>query len=140
MMQQTAATTQRLLQLAREQGGLRARDLAQYGIARECLTRQTRAGLLLRIGRGLYMLPNTDITEFHSLVESAKRLPDGIVCLLSALRFHNLTTQAPFEVWLALPPTSRTPHVDYPPLHIARFFGSALAEGVRSSSIHMWCD
>lgn len=127
--------TDRALELAREYGVLRARDLAQYGIAREYLTRLVRDGLLLHIGRGLYMLPDADITEFHSFAEAAKRVPDGIVCLLSALRFHNLTTQAPFEIWLALPPTARRPRVDYPPLRIARFSGQALTEGVEEHTV-----
>jgi predicted transcriptional regulator of viral defense system len=131
----TKSPTRQVLQLARQHGVLRARDLAPYGIARECLTRLTRAGLLERAGRGLYVLPDADLTEHHSLAEAAKRVPAGIVCLLSALRFHDLTTQAPFEVWLALPPTARRPQMDAPPLRIVRFSGRALAEGVEEHII-----
>ena len=125
----------RVLQLARKLGVLRPRDLAQHGIAREYLTRLTHAGLLERIGRGLYVLPDAELTEHHSLAEAAKRVPAGIVCLLSALRFHDLTTQAPFEVWLALPPTARRPHPSSPPLRVVRFSGPALTEGVEEHLI-----
>src|SRR5579859_3136746 len=125
----------RTLQLARELGVLRSRDLAQHGIAREYLTRLTQAGLLERTGRGLYVLPDAELTEHHSLAEVAKRVPAGIVCLLSALRFHDLTTQAPFEVWLALPPTARHPRSGSPPLRVVRFSGPALTEGVEEHVI-----
>lgn len=128
--QGTTNSTNRVLQLARELGILRSRDLAKYGIAREYLTRLTRAGLLERAGRGLYVLPDAELTEHHSLAEAAKHVPTGIVCLLSALRFHDLTTQAPFEVWLALPPTARHPRPRSMPLRVVRFSGSALTEGV----------
>src|SRR5690242_16765955 len=120
----------RTLQLARELGVLRPRDLAKHGIAREYLTRLTQAGLLERTGRGLYVLTDAELTEHHSLAEVAKRVPAGVVCLLSALRFHNLTTQAPFEIWLALPPSVRRPRLDWPPLRVMRFSGPALTEGV----------
>jgi predicted transcriptional regulator of viral defense system len=125
----------RTLQLARELGVLRPRDLAQHGIAREYLSRLTQAGLLERTGRGLYVLPDAELTDHHSLAEAAKRVPAGIVCLLSALRFHDLTTQAPFEVWLALPPAARRPRPGSPPLRIVRFSGSALTEGIEEHVI-----
>jgi predicted transcriptional regulator of viral defense system len=125
----------RTLQLARELGVLRPRDLAQHGIAREYLTRLTQAGLLERTGRGLYVLPDAELTEHHSLAEAAKRVPAGVVCLLSALRFHDLTTQAPFEVWLALPPAARRPHADWPPLRVVRFSSLSLTEGVEEHVI-----
>ncbi|HET8587688.1 MAG TPA: type IV toxin-antitoxin system AbiEi family antitoxin domain-containing protein [Candidatus Limnocylindria bacterium] len=125
----------RTLQLARELGVLRPRDLAQHGIAREYLSRLTQAGLLERTGRGLYVLPDAELTEHHSLAEAAKRVPAGIVCLLSALRFHDLTTQAPFEVWLALPPAARRPRAGSPPLRIVRFSGPALTEGIEEHMI-----
>jgi predicted transcriptional regulator of viral defense system len=129
----------RTLQLARQLGVLRSRDLAQYGIAREYLTRLVRAGLLQRTGRGLYIPSGAELTEHHSLAEAAKRIPAGIVCLLSALRFHDLTTQAPFEVWLALPPATRRPRAGWPPLRVARFSGPALTEGVEEHVIEGVC-
>lgn len=68
-----------------------------------------------------YVLLDAEPTEHHSLATAAKRFSAGIVCLLSALRFHDLTTQAPFEVWLALPPAARTPRAGWPQLRVVRF-------------------
>lgn len=135
-MADTALTSaDRVLQLARQHGVLRARDLAPYRIARESLTRLTRAGRLVRVGWGLYVLPEADVTEFHSLAEAAQRVPSGILCLLSALRFHDLTTQAPFEVWMALSPKARQPRPGALPLRIVRFSGRALTEGIAEQVI-----
>lgn len=127
--------TQQILDLARENGIIRPRDLAARGIAREYLRRLQRCGLLVRTARGLYMLPDADITEHHMLAEACKRVPQGVVCLLSALRFHDLTTQAPFEVWMALGPTARRPQVESPPLRIVRFSSHALTEGIEAHII-----
>ncbi|MCP4657825.1 MAG: transcriptional regulator, partial [bacterium] len=95
--------TQRALELIDHAGVLRPRDLEPHGIPRAALQRLLQRGEVERVGRGLYMLPGADVTEHHSLVEACKRFPQGVVCLLSALRFHDLTTQNPFEVWLAIP-------------------------------------
>lgn len=118
------------LQLAREKGLVRPRDLASRSIPRVTLTRLVRSGRLERIGRGLYCLPRRDVTEHQGLAETAKRVPNGVVCLLSALRFHGLTTQDPFEVWMAIDRKARRPHQDHPPLRIVRFPARALVEGV----------
>lgn len=131
----TQTKAEQVLQLAKELGVLRARDLAPHGIAREYLRRLTQQGLLDHIGRGMYMLPETEVTEYHTFVEASKRVPHGIVCLLSALRFHDLTTQAPFEVWLALAPGARRPRVESLPLRIVRYSGPALTEGIEEHAI-----
>ena len=127
--------SQVVLELSREAGLIRSRDLASRGIPRVTLTRLARTGQLERIGRGLYSLPSRDVTEHQGLVETAKRNPNGIVCLLSALRFHGLTTQEPFEVWLAIDRKARRPHQDHPPLRIVRFTGRALVEGVEEHEL-----
>lgn len=119
-----------LLALAEQQGIIRPKDLAPLGIPKEYLWQFYQRGLLERSGRGLYYLPGPQITEYHSLVEAAKRAPQGIICLLSALRFHQLTTQAPFEVWLAIDNKAYKPQSDSPPLRIVRFSGSALTTGI----------
>lgn len=118
------------LHLAREKGLVRPRDLAARGIPRVTLTRLVRSGRLEKIGRGLYALPHRDVTEHQGLAETAKRVPHGVVCLLSALRFHGLTTQDPFEVWMAIDRKSRRPRQDHPPLRVVRFPARALVEGV----------
>lgn len=122
--------TDRILDLARELGILRPRELDQYGIPRKYLYRLEQKGKLQRVGRGLYALPDARPSENRSLAEAAKRVPSGVICLLSALRFHELTTQAPFEVWMAIGQKAWRPRVEYPPLRIVRFSGAALREGV----------
>ena len=76
------------------------------------------------------MLADAELTENHSVAAACKRVPRGVVCLLSALRFHDLTTQLPFEVWMAVHPKARRPKLDHPPLRIVRFSGKSLSEGV----------
>lgn len=120
----------KLLELVRKRGLVRPRDLAPLGIPRVALTRAVRRGQLERVGRGLYGLTGRAVSAHGTLAEVARRIPRGVVCLLSALRFHDLTTQAPFQVWLAIDNKAATPRLDYPPLRLVRFSGAALAEGV----------
>lgn len=123
-------TAERLIDLAKSRGLIRSRDLAPLGIPRVSLARAVRSGQLERIGRGLYGLPGREVSAHGSLAEVARRVPKGVVCLLSALRFHGLSTQAPFEVWLAIENKALAPKLDYPPLRIVRFSGVAFTEGV----------
>jgi len=108
---------------------LRPRDVAS-GTSRVALARLVDKGQLERVGRGLYVPTKAKATAHHTLVEAAKRVPHGVVCLLSALRFHGLTTQSPHEVWLAIDVKARKPTVDWPPLRIVRFSGTALRFGI----------
>jgi predicted transcriptional regulator of viral defense system len=126
--------TDQVLALVRRNGVLRPRDLAAHRIPRELLVRLHRNGLLERPARGIYVLADAEPGEHQSLVEACKRVPGGVVCLLSALRFHGLTTQAPFEIWLAIGVKARLPKVQYPPLRIVRFFAEALSSGVEQHS------
>lgn len=119
----------KVLDLAKQKGVLRPRDLAPYEIPRVYLSRLTQKGLLRRVGRGLYMRTDAEPTEYHSLAEACKRVPHGVICLLSALRFHGLTTQLPYEVWMAISQTARLPKVYQPTLRFHRFSGPALEEG-----------
>jgi predicted transcriptional regulator of viral defense system len=123
--------SQKVLDLARRHGVLRPRDLAAQGIPREYLIRLHRQGLLDRPARGIYVLTDAEPSEHQSLIEACKRVSHGVVCLLSALRFHRLTTQAPFEVWLAIGEKAWLPKLQYPPLHVVRFSGPALTAGVQ---------
>ncbi len=123
-------TADKLLELVRTQGLVRPNDLAPLGIPRVALTRAVQRGQLERVGRGLYGLTARPVSAHGTLAEVARRVPKGVVCLLSALRFHDLTTQAPFEVWLAIDNKAATPKLDYPPLRLVRFSGAALTEGV----------
>jgi len=126
---------QRVLAMAREKGILRAQDLVTAGIPRVVLTRLCRSQRLNRLNRGLYALPEADVTENHSLAEVAKRIPHATICLLSALRFHGLTTQAPFQVWIAIDVKARKPRVKDMSLRIVRFSGKALTYGVEEHFI-----
>lgn len=126
---------QSLLDLARKQGALRSSDLKSLGIPREYLSRLYQAGVLERVGRGVYNLPEADLTEHHSLIEATKRVPKGVICLLSALRFHDLTTQSPFEVWIAIDPKAHRPGGYGVSLRIVRFSGQSLTAGVEEHQI-----
>lgn len=104
-------------------------------MSRTALGRLTRAGKLERVGRGLYVSAGAKVTEHHTLVEAAKRVPAGIVCLLSALAFHGMTTQSPHEVWVAIDVKARKPKTDWPPMRIVRFSGRARTFGVEEHVI-----
>lgn len=123
------------LELMRDQGVVRPRDLAALGIRRDCLADMCKRGLVERIGRGLYMAAEVEITQHHSLVETAKRVPQGIVCLLSALSYHELTTQNPHQVWLAVDRKGWLPELDLPYVRIVRFSGAALEYGIEEHEI-----
>jgi predicted transcriptional regulator of viral defense system len=124
--------TRRILELTQAHGLLRTRDLDRLGIPRTYLTRLVRSGELERVGRGLYALPGSLQTEHQSLALVAKRVPAGVICLLSALAFHQLTAQSPWEVWLAVAYGSRTPKLDYPPLRVVRYKRESLEAGVET--------
>jgi len=128
-------THQQILDLTKQKGLIRSRDLAARKLPRVALTRLVRQGLLIRVGRGLYSLPDRQVSGLGALAEVAQKHPQSIVCLLSALRVHELTTQAPFEVWIAIPNKARAPKMDYPPLRIVRFSGAALTEGIERKAI-----
>ncbi len=114
----------------RQAGMLRSRDLEAMGYSRQQIKRLVDRGEIDRLSRGLYSLPGAELTRHHSLAEVCKRVPRAIVCLSSALQFHNLTTQSPAEVWILLERTARTPTFDYPPIRVFRAGGKALTAGV----------
>jgi predicted transcriptional regulator of viral defense system len=121
---------QQVLELAQHKGVLRPKDLAERGIDSRYLWILIQEGTLQRSGRGLYVLASHSPSEHHSLAEAARRVPKGIVCLLSALRYHELTTQAPLEVWMAIPEKAWQPRVDHPPIRTVRVSSKALEYGV----------
>jgi predicted transcriptional regulator of viral defense system len=124
-----------VLALARRHGILRPRDLGAARIPRSYLRRLVKRRVLERTGRGLYRLAGDEIDEHHSMAEACKRVPHGVVCLLSALRFHDLTTQAPFEVWMAIDVKARAPKADHPPLRIVRMSGDARTKGIEEHRV-----
>ena len=139
-MKATAPTTatsheQQVLCLARARKLLRARDVAQLGLSTIALTRLVQAGKLVRVARGLYGLPGAPISEHRSLAEVSARVTKGVVCLLSALRVHEIGTQSPFEVWIAIPQHMVTPKLDQPAIRVVRMSDKALAEGVEHLNV-----
>ncbi len=117
------------------EGVVRPRNVEATGFSRTRLARMTEAGELERVGRGLYVPTGAVITEHHTLVEAAVRVPRGIVSLLSALRFHNIGTQSPHEVWLAIDGKAWKPVLDWPPIRLVRFSGKALTVGVETHEL-----
>jgi predicted transcriptional regulator of viral defense system len=127
--------TDRLAKLIRGVGVLRPRDLNAHGVPRSYLHALEGQGLVSRAGRGLYVTGLAATSEHHTVAEAAKAVPNGVVCLLTALRIHGLTTQAPFEVWVAIDRKAWKPKIEYPPLRIVRFSGPALTDGVQERDI-----
>ena len=123
-----------LLRLARK-GPVRARDLDQARIPRAYLRRLCERGLLERVDRGLYRLADAPVTELHSLAEVIARVPRAVVCLLSALQVHGLTTEAPHAVWVLIDRHARTPKLSYPKLEVVRASGKASEHGIESRTI-----
>lgn len=122
--------TQRVLDLARQKGTLRSRDLDEIGAPRVILTRLTATGQLEKTGRGIYRLPDSQVSEHENLLAIATKVPQAVFCLLTALQFHELTTQLPRRIWIAMPRGSHTPKIDYPPLKMVQFAGDSYAEGI----------
>lgn len=136
--------TAHTLKLATQRGVIRARDLADHGIPAVIVSRLVKSGQLTRLSRGVYSVPGRALSENHQLAEVAARSPQGVFCLLTALRFHALTTQNPHELWIALPNKARPPRMEYPPLRAVRYSGPALTKGVETHrvdgiDIRMYC-
>ncbi len=125
----------RIQTLLRRAGTARSRELVAAGISRSQLSRMVAAGQLVRLVRGLYALPDYQVGEHGALVTVAKRAPGVLFCLFTALRFHELTTQAPFEVWIAIGNKEHPPRLDYPPLRTVRFSAAALRAGVETHKV-----
>lgn len=122
--------TQRVLDLLGQKGLLRTSDLDIIGVPRVVLTRMRSAGLLEQVGRGIYRRPDAEVSEHETLAAIATRVPQAVFCLLTALQFHELTTQLPRQVWIAMPRGSHLPKLDYPPLRMIQATGEAYTAGI----------
>lgn len=127
--------SQRVLQLARRHGSVSRETVAAAGIHTQALSRLVHAGELERIAPGQYRLPDAPVTEHHGLAIVASAAPRAVVCLLSALNFHEIGTQIPPAVWIAVDRRARRPTLRYPPLEVVRFGGPALSEGIETHEI-----
>jgi len=127
---ETPTQTERALDLASRKGLLRTSDLDSLDVPRIVLTRLTAAGRLEKVGRGLYRLPGAPGSEHESLAAVARRVPQAVFCLLTALQFHELTTQLPRQLWIAMPRGSHVPRIDYPPLKMVQMSQEVYTSGV----------
>jgi hypothetical protein len=129
-MSAAGAQKTRALNLLKARGLLRLKDFVAEGIGPETLARLVREDAVVHPARGLYQLSDTQIEAAHALAEAAVLVPKGIVCLTSALQFHELTLQMPSAVWMAIERTAWRPKIDYPRIRFVRFAGPALTEGI----------
>ncbi|ATU94034.1 type IV toxin-antitoxin system AbiEi family antitoxin domain-containing protein [Phyllobacterium zundukense] len=125
----------RALEVARRQGIARGRDFDAAGVPRVYLQRLRDEGVLQQVGRGLYKLASAEVASATSLAEAARIQPKGVIGLLSALQFHNLTTQTPHAVWMLLGPKDWAPTNPSVSLKIVRASGEALRAGIETHQI-----
>ena len=123
------------VELLKQQGVMRRSELSDAGVHPQTLARLVEGGVLIRAARGLYKLADADITAPHTMAEVAKLVPRGVVCLISALQFHELTLQMPSRVWVAIGTKARKPKFEHPAIRVVRFGSRALSLGVEMHSI-----
>lgn len=121
--------------IVKEKGLVRARDLRQHGFDRSHLWNLAEAGEIERIGRGLYRAKDAPISQYETLLEVAKRALSGVLCLSSALRYHELGTENPSEIWLAIERGSWTPRIDFAHTRIVHFAKNAFEYGIETYSV-----
>ena len=131
----TVSDTDRALALVRATGAIRPRDLAAAGLSPRLLGRLLERGLVDRVARGVYVASDAEYTESHALAEAAKRVPNGVICLLSALRYHELTTQLPWEVWIGIGSKAWTPRESGSAMRVIRYSATTLALGIEHHTI-----
>lgn len=131
----THTQRQRAAELLRERGIMRLSELKDAGVHYQTVARMAEEGAVLRVGRGLYQLPDAEYEIAHSLAEAAKAVPKGVICLISALQFHELTLQMPSQVWVAIGRKGWLPRIQYPPIRVVRFGEKAMAIGVERHRI-----
>jgi predicted transcriptional regulator of viral defense system len=130
-----AKPLERTMHYVHQHGIVRPREIEAIGVPRVYLLRLYRQGKLSRTARGIYTLPDAAVTERHSYAEVAKRVPEAVLCLLSALAFHEITTQSPASVWIALGKGARKPAIVSPSLQVVRLTGPSLSEGIEKQSV-----
>lgn len=121
--------------LLERRGIMRLSDLKSEGVHPPTLSRLVDEGVLSRPSRGIYELADADMHLAHSLAEVTTRVPKAVICLISALQFHEITLQVPRSVWIAIGPKDRKPAIDHPPIRLTRFGGKALTLGVQTHVI-----
>ena len=127
--------TEKLAKLLQEQHIVRSQDLARARIPRNYLTRLVARGELRKLDRGLYTAATLPPSEHISLLEVSRKVPHAVICLLSALRFHEIGTQMPSQVWIAIDVKAWAPRITSPRVRIVRFSGNALGFGVEEREV-----
>jgi predicted transcriptional regulator of viral defense system len=125
----------RAIAFLRERGMARVSELGKAGITATTVSRMKERGLVLQLGRGLYQLADASFDAHHALAEAAKLVPKGVVCLISALAFHELTDTISRGVWMAIGPKDRRPSVEKPRLVIVRFGPKVFSSGIEEHVI-----
>lgn len=120
----------RVLRLLSSKGLLRPINLDEIGVPRMVLTRMTKTGLVKKIARGLYRLPDIPSSERESFAAISAKVPRAVFCLLTALQIHELTTQLPRQVWIAMPRGSHKPKIDYPPIKMIQMTAETHLAGI----------
>ncbi|HMM79238.1 MAG TPA: type IV toxin-antitoxin system AbiEi family antitoxin domain-containing protein [Pyrinomonadaceae bacterium] len=116
-------------------GALRTSDILGLGIHPRTLYELRDTGRITQITRGVYQLSDEPTAENIELIAAAMRVPDGVICLISALSFHRITNEVPHEVYLAIPKGRQKPRLDFPPLRVFRFEPEAYSSGVEQHAI-----
>lgn len=116
-------------------GILRLAELRNAGVTAATVSRMEKDGEVIRLARGLYQLPDAELNANHNLAEAAKRFPKGVICLISALAFHEITDQLPQKVWMAIGRNDWTPKPGDMPIRVLRFSDDLLAESVETHVI-----
>jgi predicted transcriptional regulator of viral defense system len=125
-----------LAQLLMQQPIVRAYELRSEGIDPKTISRAVAAGELIRISRGLYQRPDSDIDTHQALAEAAKKVPRGVVAMVSALAYHELTDQMPRKVWMAVSVKDWSPSASsYPPVRIVEFRDRYMQQGIEHHTI-----
>lgn len=119
----------------RERGIARLAEIRRAGVTAATVSRLEREGVVTKLGRGLYRLADATPEGNHTLAEVAKRVPKGVICLISALAFHGISDQMPRPVWIAIGPKDWKPQIDYPPLRIVRFADRFRCDGIEMHDI-----
>jgi len=136
-MSTTRPTSQpdKALALLRRNGLTRLSEFRRAGITSATVSRLEAAGTITRLARGLYQLADADVNEHHTLAEASKLVPNGVICLTSALAYHDLTDQIPAQIWLAIGPKDWQPRLTYPPMRFAHFPTAYLKKGIERHQI-----
>lgn len=132
--QKMKTTREKVMEAARNQSVFRASDVQDATDPRSTLRRMTAEGEIVRVGRGLYALPNAEVSANHSFVEATKRYPGGVICLTSALFFHGIGTQMPYETWMMRPDRKVTPNREFP-IRFVYCTGAAFSYGIEKHRI-----